>query len=384
MAAVKAALVQEMVQGKKGDGFTVFGGEPLLATLPELEELWALGLATAGKNGVQTNGTLITDAHITAFKQYKVHVGFSVDGPGLLNRNRWLFSDAATDAGTARSQAAIERCLAEGVGTSLIVTLSQTNAAPAVLPELLAWLTALASQGLRSVRAHVLEVDGKEGEALKLTPEENVAALAALEALEATTPLRFDVFSDIRKLLTADDDQVTCVYNACDPWTTPAVRGVEADGTRTNCQRTNKDGVNWVKGAKTSYVRQLGLYATTQANGGCQGCRFFVGCKGQCPGTAIDGDWRNRSRDCPTWFAMFEREERRLSAAGRVPVSLRPDLPKIEAAMMGAFERGQFMSVKGAVAVAEGRAPAAGTLGNFHGDHHGDSHGDSDRGIIKG
>ena len=40
------------------------------------------------------------------------------------------------------------------------------------------------------------------------------------------------------------------------------------------------------------------------------GCRFFAFCKGHCPGTAIHGDWRNRTVHCRFWYALFERIER--------------------------------------------------------------------------
>src|SRR5262245_41911129 len=61
---------------RTGQAFTVFGGEPLLVPLPDLEELFRFGLeaytarlAQNAKqnqqpNGIQTNGALITDEHI--------------------------------------------------------------------------------------------------------------------------------------------------------------------------------------------------------------------------------------------------------------------------------------------------------------------------------
>jgi hypothetical protein len=33
---------------------------------------------------------------------------------------------------------------------------------------------------------------------------------------------------------------------------------------------------------------------------GCRGCEFWQACRGGCPTTAIDNDWRNRSYFCPT------------------------------------------------------------------------------------
>src|SRR6185295_1144419 len=70
---------------RQGGPFTLFGGEPLLVPLPDLEELFRWGHEKYGGSSIQTNGALISDAHIRLFKTYNVDVGVSVDGPGLLN-----------------------------------------------------------------------------------------------------------------------------------------------------------------------------------------------------------------------------------------------------------------------------------------------------------
>jgi len=69
----------------EGAAFTLFGGEPLLVPLEDLETLWSWGLEKFGRNGVQTNGALITAAHIDLFRRFKVSVGISIDGPEALN-----------------------------------------------------------------------------------------------------------------------------------------------------------------------------------------------------------------------------------------------------------------------------------------------------------
>ena len=53
---MKAAIEAE------GGPFSLFGGEPLLVPIADLEELWSWGLERYGHNSLQTNGTLITDA----------------------------------------------------------------------------------------------------------------------------------------------------------------------------------------------------------------------------------------------------------------------------------------------------------------------------------
>lgn len=352
LAAMKAALAEE------GAPFTLFGGEPLLIPLADLEELWRFGFERFGRNAIQTNGILIEDAHVALFARYAVDVGISVDGPGELNDARWRGTLAATRAATARTARAIERLCAAGRPPGLIVTLHRGNAGPARLPALIAWLRELDALGVTRARLHVLEVDAPAVQAhLALAPADNARVLRALAELELDLPrLRFDVFGEQEALLLGRDHQASCVWRGCDPSTTAAVRGVEGDGARTSCGRVNKDGIDFVKAERPGYERYLALYRTPQAHGGCAGCRFFVACKGQCPGTAIDGDWRNRTEHCETWKALFEWVEARLIARGHEPLSRRADLPALEADLLAAWERGDNPSLEALLAR---RRPAA-------------------------
>jgi uncharacterized protein len=96
-----------------------------------------------------------------------------------------------------------------------------------------------------------------------LSAQENIAALEALEAVEASlAPLAFDLFGEMRALLLGRDASASCVWHACDPYTTRAVRGVEGSGQRSNCGRTQKDGVDFVKAEHSGYERYLALFHT--------------------------------------------------------------------------------------------------------------------------
>jgi uncharacterized protein len=335
MEAMKAALLAEGAQ------FSIFGGEALLVPLDDLNELWRFGLEHWSANGIQSNGSLITPEHVESFKQYRVHVGLSIDGPGELNDARWAGSLEKTRAATARSLAALDLLRNAGVAHSLIVTLHRLNASPERLPRLLAWLRELDAQGLRSARVHALEVDHPDvADSLELSPLEQMNAMLAISEAEAGfQTLRLDTFGELRSLLALDPKDVTCLWNACDPYTTSAVRGVDGRGNRTNCGRVSKDGVRWLKGETAGKERQLALYHTPQQYGGCKGCRFFAFCRGSCPGTAIDGDWRNRSAQCAVWMALFEDTESRVAN----PASRRPDLPKAEATLVAAWAEGRDM-----------------------------------------
>ncbi|MDB5598981.1 MAG: aslB [Xanthobacteraceae bacterium] len=358
MDAMKAAVLRE------GQPFSLFGGEALLMPKPDLEALWSWGLEQFGRNGVQTNGTLIDDAHIALFKRYKVDVGISVDGPAELNDARWSANLAKTRDATARTQAAIETLCREGIPPGLIVTLHRGNASADKLPALCDWFRHLDRVGVRHVRLHVLEIDSpKVRELYALSAEACIEAMLRLLALEQTglPALRFDVFDDMRALLMGRDEKSTCTWNACDPLATQAVRGIEGNGQATNCSRTNKEGIDFVKSDAGGFERYLALYRTSQEHGGCRDCRFFLMCKGQCPGTAIDGDWRNRSESCEVWKGLFEHLEQGLLRAGELPLSRRPERRAVEEIFVERWEKGRNTDIAGALKRLASAAPASPT-----------------------
>ena len=72
-----------------------------------------------------------------------------------------------------------------------------------------------------------------------------------------------------------------------------------------------------------------------------EGCRFFLMCKGNCPGTAIDGDWRNRTEHCQTWFGLYEHLEREAVAQNIQPLSLQPIREQVEQRFIQYWAAGQ-------------------------------------------
>lgn len=316
--------------------FGLFGGEALLMRLEDLEELWAWGFKRFGRNNLQTNGTLIDDDHIRLFKKYRVHVGISLDGPGELNDARWAGSLNSTRRATAKVEAVIERLCAEGIYPGIIVTLTRCNAAPDKVAGLYDWMHHLDAIGVRRVGLHILEsenalIRSRYG----LTTEENIAALSGFRRLEPQLgQLRFDLFEDMRNMLLGTDEHTGCVWQACDPYTTAAVTGIGGMGQRRNCGRTNKDGIDYVKADVAGFERYLALYLTPQNAGGCQDCRFFLFCKGQCPGTSLAGDWRNRSEHCEVWKGLYSAMETELEEAGQHPLSTSLRRHEIEQAFL--------------------------------------------------
>jgi uncharacterized protein len=64
-------------------------------------------------------------------------------------------------------------------------------------------------------------------------------------------------------------------------------------------------------------------------------------CKGQCPGTAIDGDWRNRTEHCEIWMQLFEYVEKRLLDRGILPLSLSPERVARELTLVEGWSHGR-------------------------------------------
>lgn len=372
--AMQAGLLQELGR-QTGGRWTLHGGEPLLMPIEDIERMWAWGQSHRHRLGIQTNGSLITARHVELAKRYGVHVGVSIDGPGAMNALRARGTIEQTRAATAASEAAIEALREAGVSTSVIVVLHRLNMDPARRGEFKAWIRHLDEIGLSGVRFHPMELDARAGEAAPSMAEyiEFYRDMGAFMAGLRT--LRIDILQDIRSLLRGKDDRTTCTWNACDPMTTAAVQGVDGQGNRTNCGRTQKDGVMAPKADRPGYERYLALYHTPQEFGGCQGCRFFSACKGQCPGEGIGGDSRNRSMYCEFYTALFEDEEARIRQAGEVPVSLAPDREQIERLMVQHWSRGERVSIAGARRILA--SSAASRPVDTHADQpHGDWHGD--------
>jgi uncharacterized protein len=336
---------------KAGGPFILFGGEPLLLPEKDLEELWSWGFKRYGNNIIQTNGSLINDNHVRMFKTYRVHVGISVDGPEELNDVRWAGSLHRTREQTAKTQSAIQRLCNEGIAPSIIVTLHRNNATRDKLPALHGWVRHLELMGVRSARVHILEAEDETiRKKYALSSEENIEALMSCARLEwELSTLRLDLFHDIRNLLLGEDSKVACVWAACDPYTTRAVQGIEGNGQRSNCGRTNKLGIDFTKAETEGFERYVALYHTPQQYGGCKDCRFFLMCKGQCPGTAIDGDWRNRTEHCEVWKGLFGYFEDKMLDAGLVPLSVSADRKSIEKTVVEGWLGGQNLTIASAL-----------------------------------
>ena len=130
-----------------------------------------------------------------------------------------------TRATTAAVEAAIEKLCQEHEPPGLIVTLHQGNALPEKLPRMHAWMRRLDDLGIKSVRLHILEVENTLiRDELALSGRQNYEAFTGfIELQEELKNVRFDIADELEQLLMGNDGNASCVWHACDPYTTAAV-----------------------------------------------------------------------------------------------------------------------------------------------------------------
>ena len=371
--------------------FSLFGGEALLTPLPDLDELLRLSYEKFGQSGVQTSATTITDAHIELFLKYHTHVGISIDGPGELNRARWAGSIEATDRMTDLTEATLYRLLELSqthscLGPSVITTLHKGNISKSAFPQFVEWIKTLDRKGLKHLNLHLLEND-HQADSWAVDEKTLGDRLIDLWTLAPTlSTLKIGMFEEIERILQGNDKNAVCVYKNCDPYWTQAVEGYEHDGTRSGCGRLQKDGQHWLPAERHGYERQLALYVTPQDFGGCQDCTRWIVCRGNCPGTGIDSDWRYKTSHCAVLKRLFAHGEKLLLERGITPLPEWTDRKKIEDAMYLAWGRGENPSVEDITA--QVRQTKCAPNNQRHGYHtdgplyhadipHGDSHADS-------
>lgn len=278
---------------KIGCHFTVFGGEPLLVPFKDLERIFAFGFEKFKQNGIQSNGIMITEAYMYLFKKYNVHVGFSLDGPGKLNAARTDLKH------TERAIKNLHYCLGNGLQVSLIVTMTKHN----ICPEFIIWLSELEDAGVRNVNMHFM----LNANATHLIPDQEKfkTFLGWLyDAAKCFKTLKIDTIEEMKtRLFTGAGG--CCVWNKCDPYYTSSVQGIGPFGEMHGCGRLYEEGVDYLKADTNSTMRDDLLLSTPQTSGGCRDCRYWHACHGFCPGTGLDGDWRNRSEHCESLKTIF-------------------------------------------------------------------------------
>lgn len=121
--------------------------------------------------------------------------------------------------------------------------------------------------------------------------------------------------------LQTDDHTITtpaivhnCIFTKCDFYATQAGKAILGDGSVVSCLKTAKDGQPFLQAEKPNTVRYEILKAIPREKGGCGGCRFWRICFGGCCAEGENDDWRNKTRYCEAFHAIYELIETRLKA----------------------------------------------------------------------
>lgn len=308
-------------------GYVLFGGEPLLMPIQDVEYLFSESFRKYGRAAIQTNGSLITPDHIELFKKYNVGVGLSIDGPNELNHLR-VPANPRQDVQTLTEKTMENMRLmsAAGVSAGLILTVHRLNGVGDNLNRLINFIRWAGDLGHRSGNLHMMEVDSPNAAEYCLTAEENEEAWMRLsQFFDENRDLHFDPFREMEEMAKGENRNASCIWQSCDPMYTKAVYGVEGNGQVSNCGMVNKEGIEWTKSSDNHFMRDLILYQTEPEYGGCKGCPYFLVCNGYCPGSSEEGDWRNKTTYCSTIKKMYAYYEAKAEENGHVPLSKRPD-----------------------------------------------------------
>lgn len=309
--------IKARIRGAPPGPGVLHGGEILLMPTADIEVLCQALHDDGRVITMQTNGSMITPSLLEILKKYSVTVGVSINGPAELNRDRRAAPHTstipeeilikATDKLTERILGNIQTMLAAEIWVGLITVLSQTNAGDAAkLEKLVRWGLEMENLGVKHHRFNLLHQDF-DTPRVELTPEQALLAYQGL--IDVTFENSKRNWSPFREMFDTINGKMNteCWFSPCDPYSTAAVYAVFHDGGVGNCLRTAKDGIPYLRAEDgEQHHRQELLAAIPVADGGCGDCQWWKACYGGCPGEAVDGDWRNKTRFCETFIGTYE------------------------------------------------------------------------------
>lgn len=315
------------------------GGEPLLIPIDDLRKIFSfINENWDGNPHIQTNGTLVTDEHIELFREHNVEVGVSCDGPDELNslrQARGEMEDGSptdiTDKMTKETTTAIHDMADAGIPVGIITVLHEVNAgSDQRLARLHRWMDRLNRKGISGHFNPAIPYEGIQQDKSLHPKRLKEVYLQTWEWMKERPYRKWDPMSSyVDNLL--GNGLTNCVNNKCDVHNAGAAKITRGDGETTGCGKTwgaVGDGVPFLQGDSTGneygegeeryeMLKQVpGGPGTPQEEdqGGCKGCKYWNVCQGGCPSSALDEDYRNRTRWCEAKYALYERVEKDMRA----------------------------------------------------------------------
>ena len=271
------------------------GGEPLYLDRKVLKKLLKLSYEISGQSALQSNGSLIDDEIIELFKRYKTSVGISIDGYYPANELRC--DEMATQSVIEN----IHRLHDEGISVATIVVLSKANAIPKRIKYVMKLLEDMNAIHVSSK----INICTYSNPKIELTVKE--AIWAYLELLDFCLEKGIDAapFTYIRNLLLGEGS-ADCIFGKpCDPYSTMSGIVVCGDGRVSTCTKFATERLEWTPHTNWRWS----ILKETD----CKDCKYAgVVCSGGCPASAKDGDFRNKTKWCAMYKAMYEKIEKTL------------------------------------------------------------------------
>ncbi len=301
--------LRNQIQNEQGRPY-LHGGEPLLAPLEFIEELLSMSYQMSGFSSIQTNGTLINKKHIELFKRYNTSIGVSIDGPGELNKYRKTLKGNKSTVNRVMQNIRLLR--EKDIPVGVISVLTRANALPEQRDAYKKWVVELHDIGVAG-RMNPAQIDYPSLQSIALTDKElaefytDMAKFCLIELGVDWLPYR-DIVDSLLGL-----NQGTCSFGECDYYNAFSERVIFGDGSTGSCLKTTKTGHTYPRFQNAdadqsgfAKVRYELLPLIELEHGGCKGCKYWRNCTGGCPAEGLDGDWRNRTRYCKAYYALFE------------------------------------------------------------------------------
>lgn len=315
-----------LAQHKKKLNIIWHGGEPLLWGIDNYREVFRFSSAVLAefdvKHSMQTNLTLINQAYIDLFKQYNVHIGFSLDGDKIINDSQRVFPNGNGTYDVIMKK--LELCRKHGLSLGCIVVGSKKHIKH--IHELYDFL----SKNNLSFKFNPIFVAGEAvntSDEYSITPEEYASMAIEL----------FDLWFNDKEHRIIESNFVEIASNLVTERTQGCMFGkncqdnfiaITPTGDVMPCGRFCDNNLKKYSygNLKTESLQQIlakvkesAIYKrfTYIENGSCAQCRYFNICHGGClhDGFLKSGDFETKTFLCAAYKKIFSHIANRLSAA---------------------------------------------------------------------
>lgn len=267
------------------------GGEPLYWNRDKVDNLLSI-LASRGFHfNIQTNGFYL-DQSIDLIKKYNIGVGISIDGYGNCNKFR---ADLKT---TNKILKNIDLALENKINVSIISVIHKANGLKDTRDLMKQFILDMSNKGING-RLNPCLIEDKE---IMLTVEELTDFYTdMLDYMIENGIYGWSPFKDMQNAMLGKSE-VVCVFTGCDPYRTVAGTALSGSGLITVCHKFHKELI--LNDLKFHSTRLTILRSTD-----CKDCKYWAWCYGGCPADSINNDWRNKSRWCEVYKALFRKYE---------------------------------------------------------------------------